>query len=43
MERIPRGMPKMKNGYKLFDKIIHPSKVAVGTGEPVEEPKEEDK
>jgi molecular chaperone GrpE len=28
---------EMQKGYKLFDKVIRPSKVAVGNGEPVEE------
>ena len=34
---------EMQKGYKLFDKILRPSKVAVGNGEPLEEPKEEEK
>ena len=34
---------EMQKGYKLYDKVIRPSKVAVGNGEPVEEQKEEDK
>ena len=34
---------EMEKGYKLFDKILRPSKVAVGNGEVLEEPKEEDK
>jgi molecular chaperone GrpE len=34
---------ELQKGYKLFDKILRPSKVAVGNGEPVEKPKEEDK
>jgi molecular chaperone GrpE len=32
---------EMQKGYKLYDKVIRPSKVAVGNGEPVEEPAEE--
>jgi molecular chaperone GrpE len=32
---------EMEKGYKLNDKVIRPSKVAVGNGEPVEEPAEE--
>jgi molecular chaperone GrpE len=34
---------EMQKGYKLFDKILRPSKVAVGNGEPLEGPKEEEK
>jgi molecular chaperone GrpE len=34
---------EMQKGYKLYDKVIRPSKVAVGNGEPVEEQQEEDK
>jgi molecular chaperone GrpE len=34
---------EMQKGYKLYDKILRPSKVAVGNGELEEEKKEEDK
>jgi molecular chaperone GrpE len=34
---------EMQKGYKLHDKVIRPSKVAVGNGELAEEQKEEDK
>jgi molecular chaperone GrpE len=34
---------ELQKGYKLNDKIIRPSKVAVGNGEPVQEPEVEDK
>ena len=32
---------EMQKGYKLHDKVIRPSQVAVGNGEPIEEPEEE--
>ena len=34
---------EMQKGYKLHDKVIRPSQVAVGNGEPVEEPEKEAK
>jgi molecular chaperone GrpE len=34
---------EMQKGYKLHDKVIRPSKVAVGNGEPIEEQEDEDK
>ena len=34
---------EIQKGYKLHDKVIRPSKVAVGNGEPIGEQEEEDK
>jgi molecular chaperone GrpE len=34
---------EMQKGYKLHDKVIRPSQVVVGNGEPVEEPEKESK
>ena len=34
---------EMQKGYRLYDKVLRPSKVAVGNGEVLEEPKEEAK
>ena len=34
---------EMQKGYKLHDKVIRPSKVAVGNGEPIEKQEREDK
>lgn len=34
---------ELRKGYRLYDKVIRPSHVVVGNGEPVEEPKEEDR
>jgi hypothetical protein len=33
----------MQKGYKLHDKVIRPSQVAVGNGELLEAPENEDK
>lgn len=33
---------ELRKGYKLYDKVIRPSNVVVGNGEPLEEQKEED-
>jgi molecular chaperone GrpE len=32
---------ELRKGYRLYDKVIRPSHVVVGNGEPVEEPKED--